>query len=1023
MVGGVTYQCTQAGTTGSTLPVWPQITGDTVTDGTAVWNLPPTGSILSQVQATLLQVLTSARESVNLGLMVFGNNNHGGLVTLPILDITSTSANGPTNYANMVNAVKNLTLLNGNAQPVNEVLWDAGVYFRGKNSDGQLKISSDTIPHPSPILASCQQSEVVVLTTGNTPDTTQTNKHLTDLNGNGLQGDATDAAIYNYITDNDDPPTRFDKVQGIQSNIIQLLTAEVPILREAATSTWNSDKTVSGAYYNVQDTTQLTKALNDLLAAATVQADTSYVAPVVPVSPENKTYSGSRIYMAYFKPMKGQSWYGNLKKFGIGDYLLDKNGHRAVWVDADGNYVDDISKDGLELGAQDGSLMSTSYSYWNDVQDGGAVDKGGAGMVSHDIVYPNRKIYTYTGSPTFNVPIDLTDPSNLFVATNTAITPAMLGVNTIDDVANLIGFIQGRDAYDDNNDKSTTDERRWLFGDVLHARPVVVTYQGYKSTDEGSCSANQSLIFVGANDGMLHAIQDCNGQELWSFIPPDMLGHLSYLPGKSHAYFADATPSVYTYKNKNDGIINPDNGDRVILMFGERRGGGVDTAPTSGSYYALDVTVPTKPKLLWRIGNDTQLADGSHPFSELAETWSEPKIVKMLIGTDKKIVAFVGAGYDNIHEDTRFGNTRYFTDAALVDPGGTGEGNIRSSSLTDAGALTNPKGRGVYAIEIATLNDGGPNFTYSGSKIWGFTFGNSPTRTTSPYMKFSIPSEMAPIDSKNRGYTDTLYVGDTGGQVWRFDVGDPDKGNWSATRLYDLSSGGGRKFFYKPSIVPQVGYQQIFIGSGDREHPLNRDTTLVDRFYALKDNGAATANLDESSLADVTTDDLQTLATGTSDLLTAINNKSGWYIRLDQYPGEKVLATPTVFSKNAYFTTFTPSADVVIDVCTAGNFGTARLYAINYLTGEAVLNYNTTNDTIKTTNTRATSVIPGATPTTVILQRSDRVVTLGSGIASQLVLRISASGTVSGLVAANNELKTPTTGNGGSIKPLYWRKK
>lgn len=1060
-VNGVTYVCSTPGTTGSTQPAsWPTAVGSLVPDGSVVWTVPSTSSILTQVQQTLLNVLPGIRDSVNLGLALFGNDNHGAQIIMPISDVSQTTT-GDSNYQTLVNDIKGITLLGGNLQPVDEALWDSGVYFRGQNSNTTMKINlSDTVPYPSPIKYSCQLNAVIALTTGNSPDTTKTiKKEPLDLDGScstsssynqydcsagstnctTCYGDVADVALYN-----DNPAN--NAVNGlnvpVMTNIIQLLTpTDIVKLKEAATSTTNYDQSKTGQYYHVYDSAGLADAILSMFVPIVSSLDTAFVAPVVPVSPENRTYSGNRVYMGFFKPMNSGSWRGNLKKYGISaqNYLTDQGGAQATWVDINGDGIDDITGETLPkppnytYTAVNGTFRSSATSFWTTTgADSGYVDKGGAGQVLHDTVYPNRHIYTYTGSS-----LSLTDGSNAFTTGNTALTPAMLGQTSLSDANNLINFVNGMDVKDEDKDGNFSDKRPWMFGDILHSRPVIVNYNSYTLANENTCPGqgnpyNGSVIYVGSDDGMLHAIRDCNGQEIWAFIPPDMLGHLSYLESDYHSYFVDGTPAVYTYNANNTGNINPNNGDKVILMFGEHRGGGVDSAPTSGSYYAMDVTDPAHPQLMWQINNQTtQTSSGTttYPFSELAETWSDPKLVKMLIGGAVKIVAFVGAGYDNIHEDTRYGNVQSFTNASYVNLGDTGEGNVNSTPSTDASGLTSPKGRGIYAIEIATLDSTGkPDFTNSGQKIWGYTFANDPN------MKFSIPSQLAAIDSKNSGYTDTLYVGDTGGQVWRLDVGDPSPANWTATRRYDLGhdasgAASGRKFFYMPSIVIESGYKMIFIGSGDREHPLNWDANLVDRIYALKDNGG-TATLTEGNLWDVTTDQLQTSTTTTAitNTLSALTASSGWYIRLTYYDagtgatsdlsaGEKVLASPLVFNQVAYFTTYTPNFEA-IDPCKAGNLGVSKIYALDYKTGAAVLDYYVNNDTLT-----GYASNPYTATSAGILQRADRVQTIGAGIPSGIVLMIGAGGETKALVGVGGVIASLNPKKGGAIKPLYWRKK
>jgi type IV pilus assembly protein PilY1 len=124
-----------------------------------------------------------------------------------------------------------------------------------------------------------------------------------------------------------------------------------------------------------------------------------------------------------------------------------------------------------------------------------------------------------------------------------------------------------------------------------------------------------------------------------------------------------------------------------------------------------------------------------------------------------------------------------------------------------------------------------------------------------------------------------------------------------------------------------------------------------------------------------------------------------------------------VFNKVAYFTTYAPNTAIAPDPCQPGNLGTARLYAVDYKTGEAVLNYDTTNDTFSTINKRALST-PGQ-----VLVRSDRVQTLGSGIPSGIVLIINPNGGLKALIGVGGVIPSENPKKGGSIIPLYWRQK
>jgi type IV pilus assembly protein PilY1 len=194
----------------------------------------------------------------------------------------------------------------------------------------------------------------------------------------------------------------------------------------------------------------------------------------------------------------------------------------------------------------------------------------------------------------------------------------------------------------------------------------------------------------------------------------------------------------------------------------------------------------------------------------------------------------------------------------------------------------------------------------------------------------------------------------------------------------------------------------------------------VDRLYAVKDNSAVSVPLLESNLKDVTTDLLQ-VTDATSDqqsqILADLTNAKGWYIKLDQNAGEKVVSPAAIFAKVAYYTTYSPEASVGDDPCQA-NRGTARVYAVNYLTGEAVFNYDTSNDSLydDTTNTRAKGT-DGQ-----VLGRGDRLQTIGSGLPSGVVIIINETGEM-GLIGVGGGLNLPQVKTGQMAIPIYWREK
>ena len=417
--------------------------------------------------------------------------------------------------------------------------------------------------------------------------------------------------------------------------------------------------------------------------------------------------------------------------------------------------------------------------------------------------------------------------------------------------------------------------------------------------------ATRSIIFAGSNDGMLHAFDDSDGTELWGFVPPNLFTKLQALHADVVEYFVDGSARAYVARNP-DGSIS-----QAILVFGERRGGN--------RFYALDITDPVNPRYLWDISPSTS------GFEELGDSWSIANISKIAYGTGEKWVVFIGGGYDE---------------------------NQDNSPVVAA----DTKGRAVYAVDLLT-----------GARVWRYSHAEDAN------MSYSIPSDVAAVDTDADGKIDRLYVGDMGGRMWRFNVKDASPSNWTGKIIFQSNGvGDKRKIFYPPDVSLEQGdtsYEMLFFGTGDREDP--REATVINRLYAVKDKNPTTA-LTEADLVDVTGDLLQDPATTQeqkNSIKTQLNAGLGWYIKLDLSSGEKCLAAPVVFSKIAFYTTYSPgSLAEGDDPCFVGE-GVARLYALQYTTGNAIFNFDLTNDTDHS-----------------IIARSDRAKTMGTGIPSGVII-------------------------------------
>jgi len=344
-------------------------------------------------------------------------------------------------------------------------------------------------------------------------------------------------------------------------------------------------------------------------------------------------------------------------------------------------------------------------------------------------------------------------------------------------------------------------------------------------------------------------------------------------------------------------------------------------------------------------------SSATYPYGEMGQTWSTPVFGKVYYGGSAKDVFFIGAGYDNDNQDQ--GGTLDYKDE--------------------------DEGRGVYVVDPLTAE-----------RLWRYT------RNDNSYMCWSVPSDIAAIDTTGNGFTDRLYVGDMGARMWRFDISSSDTADWTdeARMLFDKDNFvfTGLKIFYPPDVTLEEDYELVYFATGDRAHP--NSSGVVNRIYAVKDAGSSTV-IREDDLVNVTDDCLQE-GCGGAELRNQIVNGDGWYIRLEDNTGEKVLASPLLFGGVVYITSFAPLTTE--DPCLF-NEGVARLYALNYRTGEAALNYDTTTEA---------------------LGRTDRSLVIGSAIPSRLVVSL-IQGTLHGYIGIRGGILKPEINQSTPLTRIFWR--
>ncbi len=844
---------------------------------------------------------------IRMGAMVFNHSEGGRIHYDSGLDYyTHVQDMGKDDldpqYANRVALKDALVSISADTwTPLAETLYEVGLYFKGEASH-----FNSGVTYASPITHWCQKNYVIIITDGQS--TQDRNAILTTLGTDGdVDGDTNEPGTYpdegsdylddvaKYLYDTDLSPLR--EKQNLVTYTIGF-AIDTQLLQDTA-------ENGHGKYYTSNNARELSQVFQRIIQEI-LETSSSFTAPVVPISQMEKATSGSKIYLALFKPSQEAFWKGNIKKFAIATEETAEL-HRGDIIDANGNRATD----------DEGHILDTAVSFWGTEADGGETERGGVGQVLLDRTTP-RNLYTYLGITT-----DLTHPANAFNNTNISPDAAGLGGDTVER-DRIVSFVHGFDVYDEDGDSDTAEKRHWILGSFLHSRPTVVHYD-----------PSTSVVFAGANDGMLHAFLDSDGSELWGFIPPDALARLKTLNGTVHEYFVDGAPRAAVIDSNGNGTIEPSfpENDRVILVFGERRGGS--------HYYALDVTYPDYPVLLWDI------SPGLGDFLEMGQSWATPAIGR--IAHNDKLVVFLSGGYDTNQDD-------------------------------DPAVASDTMGRGLYVVDL-----------FDGALVWDYTNDDNPA------MASCIPSDVVAIDVNNdpKGYVDRLYVGDIGGRMWRFNISDSDPANWKATMIFD-DSRSGRKIFYPPDVVLEQGFEMLFWGTGDRANPKNE--SIINRIYALKDRNPADP-FTEADLVDVTANLIQD---GTdlekANTRDALDSHDGWYVELNENTGEKVLAPSIVYFGVVYLTTFTPTRGVTTDPCYVGE-GTARLYALDYKTAAAVLDFDTTSDE---------------------LEKTDRSKIIGTAIPSGMVIAI-IQGKGSSYIGVGGGIATSDMVNPAALSRIYWR--
>jgi type IV pilus assembly protein PilY1 len=822
---------------------------------------------LEIVQAAAVDLLNSMN-NVNVGLINFDtvSQQEGG-------DVISPMGNIATARAGMISQINGMTAQTWT--PLSETLYEAGLYYMGDKPDygdrNRLSVdSSRTVDgiYQSPILYECQNNFVILLTDGEPTQDTSADTEIAALNGScdanpspmtTQDGHCLDD-MSQYMFENDLMPDMAG-VQNVTTYTIGFDT-NFPLISSTATKG-------GGEFYLANDAKSLANVLTAIVRNI-LNTQTSFVAPTVSVNAFNRTQTRDDLYVALFSPDTHESWPGNLKKFRLRDGQI-------VGRDLTTPVVDPLT----------GFLRENSQSIWSTAPDGDNVRAGGA---ASQLPAPGSRNILTALNPASTVLSSISEVN----APLLTFLEALPDVGTPEIALDVVKHIRGVDVRDENQNNDRTEQRHWM-GDPLHSKPEMITYGG----TEGAPDPEDNVLYAATNDGILHAIDPSTGVEKWAFIPHEMLELQPALywnaTYSTRRYGIDGNVRSVIVDVNQDGVINPDAGDRAYLFFGLRRGGSY--------YYGLNITNQDAPELMWSLS----AAD----LPNLGQTWSTPTPMRVKIAgasqNDRQLALAFGAGYDPLQD-----NGPYVEDT---------------------------QGNGIFIIDAL-----------SGNLLW-HAGSSGGTNLTSADFTNSIVSDIRALELSRDGLTDRLYATDVGGQVWRFDLWNGESADNFATGGVIASLGGvanqtdtieNRRFYYAPDaalVTRGAGnrFMHLGVGSGYRAHPL--DKSDADRFYAIRDFNPfsrltqaeydAITPLLDGDLVDVTTDITPNMAPG----------DPGWKIQLsaggELGTGEKVLSESRTFADTVFFTTFTPGANV--NPCQPGQ-GLNKLYAVSVVDGRPVNN-------------------------------------------------------------------------------------
>ena len=782
-----------------------------------------------------------------------------------------------------------------------------------------------------------------------------------DRNGNGKpDGDYTDPANDRLEWDKDSdgiPDTYFEANDGyaLQARLLQAIT---DILRRASSGTAAS-----------------VLATNAEGAGNSVQA---YFRPVVTSGLTEARWLG------YLQSLWIDPW-GNLREDSNANHVLDLK--RSSSGNAAGNAVDKIITFVSDNTDTHVLRYTKHYLYNPDNGDNDtcavsdcSVETEEVGMESISPIFEagkllsqrdpvNRAIFTYLDNNKNKI-VDSNEVVKfdnsaagsikpyLGVASNT--TWSSLGNTQDKRVTNLINWVRGTDQEGLRN--RTLDGVTWRLGDIVHSTPIVVGrpselfHQMYGDASYADfmeyAAHRETVVYVGANDGMLHAFTDWEyktdsqnnpsyvkpagagaseklGDELWAYIPGSLLPHLKWTASTdyTHTYYVDSEVRVFDAKILPDDTYYSDSdtdpnygtflvtglnmGGKAIQVNEDFGSGTPEVRSFAPTYTMIDVTEPRNPKVMWersyanlgmsrsmpapvRVGNQWFLVFGSGPtdYDGSSTHGSYIFVVDMKTGAPYNL----SAGNDWMWGP--FGSNANFNDPLALD--------LFQSANVDAIFMANNFYSGnqwqstIYKITIPCSK-----CEWDGYKDQELVYSSNPANWN--YSSFFTSDR--PVSVKLNSAADPLYNIMLFFGTGRY-LSDSDKTDTSPQYLYGI-----RDPFYN---------REKYDGkNGNYYHNFSQTLTLTrpDLFAAAGMVATTDGHVSGSPYGDANFQDF---------VIDMRTKTDGWYLPLltnSNSPSERIISQSSILGGSVLTPTYTPNSDI------CGMGGDTALLGVYYETG------------------------------------------------------------------------------------------